>query len=68
MADKDYNYLDEWKAAAKKNKKTTKPRKPRKIWGLKGLASFVSKYKPKTKQNPKTRQGKYQYLCHILKA
>jgi hypothetical protein len=48
MGDKDYNYLDEWKAAAKKNKKT-KTYKRKKIWGLKGLASFASKYKPKTK-------------------
>ena len=49
MADKEYNYLDEWKAAAKKNKKTTKPYKPRRIWGLKGLSTFASKYKPKSK-------------------
>lgn len=49
MADKDYNYLDEWKAAAKKNKKSTKAYKPRKIYGLKGLQTFASKYKPKTK-------------------
>jgi len=48
MADKDYNYLDEWKAAAKKNKKKKKPPKRKKIWGLKGLASFASKYKPTT--------------------
>jgi len=49
MAEKEYNYLEEYKKNAAKNKKKTKARKPRKIWGLKGLASFVSKYKPKTK-------------------
>jgi len=50
MADKEYNYLEEWKSSAKKNKKTTKPYKPRRIWGLKRLASFASKYKPKDKK------------------
>tara|TARA_R100000988_G_scaffold86256_1_gene49095 strand:+ start:99 stop:269 length:171 start_codon:yes stop_codon:yes gene_type:complete len=49
MADKNYNYLDEWKASAKKNKKkTTKAGKRKKILGLQGLQTFASTYKPKT--------------------
>ena len=48
MAEKEYNYLDEYKKRAAKNKKKKKPPKRKKIWGLKGLASFASKYKPKT--------------------
>tara|TARA_R110000744_G_scaffold99126_1_gene191514 strand:- start:404 stop:562 length:159 start_codon:yes stop_codon:yes gene_type:complete len=48
MAEKEYNYLDEYKKSVAKNKKNKKPPKRKKIWGLKGLASFASKYKPKT--------------------
>jgi len=51
MADKNYNYLEEWKKSAKKNKKTTKVYKPRKILGLAGLQTFAATYKPKDKKN-----------------
>lgn len=46
--EKDYNYLEEWKANAKKNKKkTTKMKKRKKILGLANLNTFASTYKPK---------------------
>ena len=54
MADTDYNYLEEWKKSAKKNKKTTKvynKPKRKKILGLAGLQTFAATYKPKTKHN-----------------
>jgi hypothetical protein len=53
MADTDYNYLEEWKKSAKKNKKTTKvynKPKRKKILGLAGLQTFAVTYKPKDKK------------------
>jgi len=46
--EKDYNYLAEWKANAKKNKKKTTKMKRKKILGLGTLNTFASTYKPKT--------------------